>query len=311
MKNVIGQVLQNTDNDGNLLTYEYDAQGNKVKTFIPKVDAAGNTIAGQFNVEIEYDIFGRKAAMIDPNMGRWEYRYDTTSKLRWQQDAEGNVTTMEYDRTGRMVKRTDHDGTETHWVYNDDLVNGDIPNTMAIGKLDSVYMVNAAGFELYRQNATYTADLGLADTTTTIIEEGSVTNSVRASYTSQSGYDRFHRPETLSYPTTVNGNQLQIKFAYVNGVMNAVKKADDSVTYWEADARNASGSVTAAGLGNGVNILRDYDDAGRLTFLNYNTGNNIYEASYQYDTNGTLVSRDSQRALPSTLLAEKILLRHA
>lgn len=307
LKNVIGQVMENVDNDGNVLSYEYDAQGNKSKTFMPKLDTAGNVIDPTGTVlEIQYDVFGRKKAMIDPNMGTWSYTYDSTSKLRTQTDAEGQVTVMEYDRAGRMIKRTDDDGTETHWVYGDDLRNGDTPTAINIGKLRNVYMQDSTGFEIYRQDYTYTPNLGLADTTTTTIEEGDALNSQKVSYVTETDYDRFHRPEITTYPQTIDSMRLAVKYQYVNGVMNAVKSVDDLITYWEGDARNAAGSVTAASLRNGdINTLSDFDDAGRLVYLNYNTGSLIYQSTYDYDGLGNLVFRDSQRGDLAPVLSQR------
>ncbi len=306
-KNVIGQVLQNTDNDGNVLRYEYDAQGNKTKTYLPKVDADGDIVTGEnIVIEIQYDVFGRKTAMIDPNMGAWSYSYDSTSKLRSQTDARGLTTVMEYDRAGRMTKRTDDDGTETYWVYNDDLIAGNTPNAMAIGKLESVYMLDGTGFELYRETPAYTVDLGLVDHATVTIQEGTTATPNAVSYVTSSGYDRFHRPETLTYPETVDNATLTIEYTYQNGAVTAVKNADDSVTYWQLDDANAAGQATLFTLGNGMQPVQGYDVAGRLTLLSYgNTTATPYQAGYEYDTLGNLVSRTTLRNNGALSLAEQ------
>jgi RHS repeat-associated protein len=303
-KNVIGQVLNTTDNDGNKLYYEYDAQGNQVKTKTPRLDpadATGQTVLpGQYNVvEIQPDVFGRKKVMIDPDMGNWSYNYNSTSKLISQIDADGQTTTMKYDRIGRMIKRTDSDGVETHWVYNDDLTNGNTPNTKAIGKLDAVYMLNASGVETYRQTTGFTSTLGLLDQTTTIIDG--------VSYTSNAGYDRFHRPETMSYPETQPSKRLELKYVYTNGVLNEVKSLDGATNYWNGLSRNAAGQIKSATLGDNILGLKDYDVAGRVNNIRYNVGLSsvsLYNADYQYDDLGNLVSRISTRQ-NSTALAEQ------
>jgi len=296
VKNVIGQVLQNTDNDGNVLYYEYDAQGNKIKTLMPSLNAAGAIANAKGTViTIGYDNFGRKTSMVDPNMGSWTYVYDLSSKLRSQTDALLQTTTMVYDRMGRMVQRTDHDGTKTYWDYNDDLFGGNTPNTMAIGKLDTVYMTKG-GTETYRQYQTYTATLGLADLTTTLIDG--------ALYSTQTEYDRFHRPEVVSYPETSSGTRLKLKYAYENGALNTVQREDGSVTYWQAKNRDVRGGVRIATLGNGVEQWRSYDIAGRLTWLNFGYSGNVYNVNYQYDSLGNLVYRDSQRSGSTQKLEE-------
>ena len=323
-KNIIGQVLYNTDNDGNILFYAYDAQGNKVKTFIPKVDANGNklnnvdangnVIESQSHViQIGYDAFGRKRSMIDPNMGSWSYTYDSTSKLRTQTDANGQTTTMNYDRLGRMVNRTDADGRKTYWVYNDDKARGNTPNVMSVGKLDTVYQMDATGFEEYRQDMTYTADLGLVNTSTTIIEEGSAAQSKKVRYETQSRYDQFHRPEVIDYPQTSPNKRLQLKYVYTNGALTEVNNANGSVSYWQAKEVNAQGQITLADYGVSdarpsgvVSQIKGHDIAGRLTFLDYSSGlSTLYTSTYQYSEQGSLVYRKSLRNNTLNYLTEK------
>ena len=307
-KNIIGQVLYNTDNDGNVLHYEYDAQGNKVRTLMPSVDANGVVLDLKGTVvSINYDIFGRKESMDDPNMGYWSYTYDSTSKLRSQTDASGQTTTMEYDRLGRMVKRTDNDGRQSFWVYNDDIVAGDTHNIMAKGKLDMVYQVDVTGFEEYRQSLTYTSGLGLADTVTTVIEEGDATASNKVTYITQSSYDEFNRPEIVSYPETSANKRLQLKYVYTEGTLTEVKKADNTISYWQVEQVDAKGQITLAKYGNGaISQTKGYDVAGRLTFLDYAGGlNTLYSSEYQYDELGTLVYRKSLRASAMDYLTEK------
>lgn len=301
IKNVIGQTLEVIDSAGNHLYYEYDAQGNKVSTSMPSLTDSGSVLNAKGTViTMGYDDFGRKTSMVDPNMGGWSYDYDISGNLISQTDAKGQTTIMEYDALGRMNKRTDHDGTITHWIYNDNLRGSDSPNTMAIGKLDSVRMVNALGDELYRQNFTFTADLGLmADNE--ILVDGSA-------YVTTTGYDRFHRPETVIYPNTSNDieteRHLEIKYQYDNGTLNTIQKADGTVTYWQASHRDANGAVRMATLGNGVQQWRDYDVAGRLTWMNFGYSGNVYNVNYQYDTLGNLVYRDTTRSGSSQTLEE-------
>lgn len=304
-KNVIGQVLSNADNNGNVLYYEYDAQGNKVKTLLPSVSEDGSTVVNPKGtvVEVQYDVFGRKTRMIDPDMGSWSYSYDSTSKLRSQTDGTGKTTTMLYDRLGRMVQRDDADGRKTFWVYNDDLVKENAPNTMAIGKLDSVYQVGSTGQEEYRQLILYTADLGLEERRISIIEEGNAAQSKKVSYATELKYDQFNRPEIVSYPETSPNKRLQLKYVYKNGALTDVLNTDGLRSYWQAQEINARGQITLAYYGFSrakpsgvVTQSKDYDAAGRLIFLDYgNELSALYSATYQYNDNGSLIFRESLR----------------
>ena len=67
-----------------------------------------------YPVEMKYDIRGSKTGMNDPDMGMdpvagayaWKYEYNGFGELVKQTDAKAQDTLMEYDRLGRMTKRT-------------------------------------------------------------------------------------------------------------------------------------------------------------------------------------------------------------
>jgi RHS repeat-associated protein len=61
--------------------YGYDALNNLINVFR---DTGGTN---QTISTIEYDGLGRKKAMVDPDMGRWEYEYDAAGNLTKQKDA--------------------------------------------------------------------------------------------------------------------------------------------------------------------------------------------------------------------------------
>jgi YD repeat-containing protein len=52
---------------------------------------------------LAYDLRGRKTSRVDPDMGTWQYRYNTFGELIWQTDAKGQITTMAHDVLGRLV----------------------------------------------------------------------------------------------------------------------------------------------------------------------------------------------------------------
>lgn len=56
---------------------------------------------------IAYDSLGRKTDMTDPDMGAWQYHnYDGAGNLLTQQDANGNITSFNYDELDRLLKTT-------------------------------------------------------------------------------------------------------------------------------------------------------------------------------------------------------------
>ncbi len=106
-KNALDQVLYIEQEEGATLSYEYDADGNIIRT----EDANGNAI------EAAYDIFGNKVYQSDPDLGVWRYSYNSLGELVGQIDAKGQKRTFAYDLLGRKVKESDGSGT-TIWTYD-------------------------------------------------------------------------------------------------------------------------------------------------------------------------------------------------
>ncbi|VEN74598.1 conserved hypothetical protein [Candidatus Desulfarcum epimagneticum] len=125
-KDVLGNVVQVNEEEGASVTYSYDALGNLLET-----DAAGVTTT------MTYDNRNRKISMSDPDMGGWTYTYNAFDELISQTNAKNQTVTMDYDKLGRMVKRTETEGVST-WTY--DTAN------MGKGKLASERAPHADGF---------------------------------------------------------------------------------------------------------------------------------------------------------------------
>ncbi|MES9957649.1 MAG: RHS repeat-associated core domain-containing protein [Sedimenticola sp.] len=105
-KNLQGKIARVEQEEHTWVNYTYDPIGNLTRT-----DSNGSI------TELSYDLRGRKSAMNDPNMGRWQYRYNAFGELTSQTDAKGQTVTMQYDPLGRMIKRTEPEGTTT-WQYD-------------------------------------------------------------------------------------------------------------------------------------------------------------------------------------------------
>ena len=127
VRDAIGRLLsvQDNANQAHNYGYSYTTQGKRTTT----TDPVGNVVA------VEYDKFGRKIVMDDPDMGHWEYGYNVLGELTSQKDAKNQITSMQYDLLGRMTRRNDHDGLISEWIYKDNLKAGDVPRNKAIGKL--------------------------------------------------------------------------------------------------------------------------------------------------------------------------------
>jgi len=304
IKNVIGQLKEVIDNQDNSIHYEYDAQGNKTKVLMPSLNADGSLANAKGTVtSFIYDDFGRKIAMDDPDMGAWSYNYNSLSELLSQTDANGNTTTMLYDKLGRLIKRTDGDGMYSEWIYNDDILSGQTPLSMGIGKLDLTVLKTSTGHESYRTSTTYEPTLGLPIETAVTISGFNDGNP----YVTKTSYDPFNRPEIITYPETEPGQSLKVKYVYENGIMNQLQSVDGSTIYWKADIRDAQNRVNYSVLGNDANTWRTYDKAGRENLISVAdaSANIIYEAAYQFDTLGNLREREVSRSNVTTPIVER------
>lgn len=52
---------------------------------------------------ITYDALGRKTVMVDPDMGKWTYQYDTAGNLITQTDALSQSLLFAYDNLNRLT----------------------------------------------------------------------------------------------------------------------------------------------------------------------------------------------------------------
>ena len=172
-KNAQGKVVRVDEEEGGWVTYKYDAIGNLLET-----NANGVVTT------LTYDLRGRKKTMDDPDMGHWTYEYNVLGELTSQTDAKAQETTMSYDKLGRMVERTEHEGTSTWTYYTADTAE---PENKGIGKLAKVEASDG-----YLQQITYD-NLGRASTTSTTADGKTLTTTTE--YDSFSRVSRTIRPE--------------------------------------------------------------------------------------------------------------------
>lgn len=95
--------------------YAYDVLGNITQI----TDTNGNTGT------MSYDWLSRKTAMSDPDMGSWTYAYDNNGNIVSQTDAKGQTITLAYDALDRLMGRTYPAGSGmTNVVYAYDSTSG-------------------------------------------------------------------------------------------------------------------------------------------------------------------------------------------
>ena len=261
---------------------------------------------------ITYDKRGRKLAMNDPDMGHWEYKHDALGNLRWQKDAKGQVTVMEYDVLNRLVKRTDQKDTPSAYpndvnAADDDIAKWDYFGTTAPpgsrGKLQKTSTATNNGAQVvFSEVYVYDAQSRLVETQTTydgVTEPYTVTNT----YAPNSS-----RIDSVLYPKSEGNSRYKIVNAYNNNgyLKNVSGGVGSTLTkLWEPVISNAAGDITWEVLGNGITTLRGYDPA-KGTLISIMSGpsgarSSIQDLQYGFDSLGNLEwRRDNNQKDPLT-----------
>lgn len=265
-----GQTVQVTDTQGNVLAYQYDAQGNLTKTTDPK----GNVVT------MVYDLLSRKTSMIDPDLGTVSFVYNALGELIQRTDAKSNVTTYGYDVMSRMTRRTEVD-LVSNWVYD----------TCSKGKGRLCRATADNGF-----SADYSFD-GQSRPSQTV-------SQIEASYTMGNTYDVNGRLATQTYPTG-----LAVKYVYTSlGYLSEVRNNATNALYWKADARDAEGHLTQQTYGNNVVTQQVFDPAtGRIKNIYAGAGNAVQNLSFTFDKRGNMLTRsDANQNLNETFLYDTL-----
>ncbi len=260
--NSLGQTLWTEDDNNNQLTFAYDAQGN----LITVTDSEGNITSNTYNLR------GFKTTMSDPDMGDWKYEYNVLGELTAQWDAKTSHTgpatvTMSYDKLGRLISRTENEGTTT-WTYD--------TATKGKGKLASV-----SHYGGYSRSHTYDS-VGRPSSTTTVIGG--------SSYTATTTYDPSGRVDDVSYPGSSN---FKVDHVYnIHGYLEKVRNANNtSEVFYTALAADQFGNITSQTLGSGaaaITTFRSYQqNSGRIQHID----SVVQDLEYTFDSIGNLTQR--------------------
>lgn len=251
-------------------SYAFNAQGMLVTTV---VDMAGNSMVTKTNR------LGDKRQSSDPDMGVWNYEYNSLGELLKQTDAKGQQVTFTYDLLSRLSSRTDPGSVVTNWNW------GNSASGHNIDKLESVAMsgyLESYAYDSAGRPQTVTFDYG---------SDGS--------YQFAYAYNNAGLLDTLTYPTSTGNYRLTTKNVYANGQLVQVKDNQSGSPFWTMNNSSDSGLATDESFGNGMRTLTEVDPlTGLISARQSGTGAataNLQNLSYQWDLNGNLTQRTDHR----------------
>ena len=292
IKNGAGQTAQSIDAYGATLNMAYDAMGQLRKT----VDALGNTST----IEYTGTTARFKTAMTDPDLGRWSYTYDALGQLKSQIDAKQQTTHLVYDALGRLIAKT-NPTLNANWYY--DRVPAGSPNagSWCASGLNRLCEATAGNTVLRRQRTSYD-DKGRPVTTETVLDR---------SYFSTVSYD----PTSGALATAMYPSKFKLRYGYstagsgrLPGVLETVADDNDpNRVFWRIDKQtpnqvfDARGQLLQAQLGNGVQVLNQFDPiSGKALALYARTNtslapekSDVLNLMLEYDQVSNIIARNT------------------
>jgi len=269
--NVLGQLGQISDPaPGGVTHFGYDAFGHLTSIL------ESNGHAQSWG----YDLDGHLINATDADRGSWTYGPDSLGEVISQTDAKGQTTSFAYDLLGRMTSRTESEGTST-WTWGSSA-------TYSSANRNYDHLVSISGPGGYSEQYVY--DSLARPSTATYVAGSSNQGTYTYTYDPNTGL-----PASVSYPASTGTSPLTVQYGYQYNILSRITDASTGTVYWQVTAQDARGRASAETLGNGVNIVSNYDPlTGHLssrtsgTTSPYTSQQNL---SFTYDLNENLADR--------------------
>lgn len=234
-RNALGDLARVEDHLDGFVSYTFNHQGQTLTA------TQGGPSAVSSTVTMGYDLLGRKTTMSDPDMGDWEYEYNSWGDLIKQTTAEKDYTQIYYDSLGRMRSRVDFEWiggnnytekSDSFWIYDTS------PN--AIGKLH-IEDIKVAGEIPFSRTFTYD-NLSRLRTVETVIRRGSDYRT----YVERTTYDQFGRVfQKFDASGQNRGTEHHYnERGYPTLVLEASTSLSDSRTLYAVEEMDARANVT-------------------------------------------------------------------
>jgi RHS repeat-associated protein len=235
-----------TNRHGSVTEYRYDNNGN-VRFVINEVTSTneqGNPVQQNIRTEYVYDALNRVKAIIDPEKGRTDFKFDASGNIEEITDAEGHTESFEYDLLDRLILHTDKNGNDTQFKHD---ANGNV--------IEVIDALNHSSFFEYDALNRLT--------------------KARLFRGTEEQVTQYHYDPRGLLVKTINAAGHEKEYRYdLNGNLRYIKDEDGNETVFEHNSQNRIKSIL---YDDGRLAEFRYDPAGRLEEVEDWTGTTTFE----------------------------------
>ena len=253
-----GNVIKQTDGNGNTRVYEYDCNN----LLIAAYDAYNN------KTSYEYNVLGKIKSVTLPCEEKTEYFYNSLGLLIKVKDDCGTFYTAEYDKAGRLIKEKNRADSEKTYEYDN---TGRITKILCGGQTIEEYSYGERGRPLTVKDGNGSEYFYSYDSFGRLINEKNRLGLIQDYYYDEEG--------TLKEQKSFDGSTTTISYS-ANQTVRTVLYSDGSKNQFVYDAM---GNIIQAQNMYG-NTCYEYDKGGRLIVQkDITTGEEI---RFEYDAAG-------------------------
>lgn len=274
----LGRFVRTVDAQSGETRFWYDAAGNPVAIR----DANGvHTLA-------EYNAIAQRTVVRDPNQGTWHFAYNAFGELLSQTDARGVVTTLRYDRLGRMTWREAQIEIDPLRAGAESVLDQFYFDPAGANGLPAGNTRTVSGVLERMESLFYDAYSRLEQRETVQTIGGTLPNRT---YVHRWAYDtRYGRPKAEGWPNRIGVRTVYGAYGHPIEARNA--DASNPEVYWKLDAVDARGQPTQEQLGPFALHSAYAESTGQVLSLEHkHNGIARRRHDYRHDVFGNLTER--------------------
>ena len=320
-----GNVVKETDANGNIKTHEYDLLGRRTKTTRHSVSCYDGTESSTVNLvdTVEYDMNGNPTIITDAGGRKMKYEYDyqnkPVKKIRNYGGTSSITELSEYDCDGRLTAVVDGKGNRTEYTY--DGMNRRTLASYGVGTETTrqrPYTYNALNLtadigtsyeydsrnRLKKHSDTYVDEnpvsynyaydavgriLSVNDVSYTYDAMGRTTSETNGGYMHAYGYDENGNRVFSRYGISSDGSYTHALSAKYDS-NNRLEKLTDEKGRVTTYIYDLNGNIVKQMYPNGITITNTYDSLNRLTSTTSKKpdGTSVITGEYKYDAAGNV-----------------------